>query len=314
MKKLIVITYAVLMAVVVEGQTLRWQQRVDYKMNIDFNHTKHQYTGKQTLTYFNNSPEAINKVYYHLYFNAFQPGSAMDVRSRNIQDADPRVADRIYNLKEEEQGFVHAKTLKVDGKDVQFIESETILEVTLNKPIPSGGKAVFEMEFEAQVPLQIRRSGRNSAEGIDYSMTQWYPKMCEYDERGWHANPYIAREFYGIWGDFEVNITIDKKYILAGTGVLQNPNEIGYGYAEDDKKVKRSNGDKLTWKFKANSLGNSKLKMCMTLPGLPTLTMYMIKSRWKTVIPFFIFSIRADKTIAQHGRICNHWRQKHLII
>lgn len=254
MKKIICIVFASLLFVSTYAQTLRWQQKVDYKMNIDFNSTNHGYTGKQVLTYFNNSPETINKVFYHLYFNAFQPGSAMDVRSRTIADADPRVADRIYNLAPEEQGFIHAKTLKVDGKEVKFFESETILEVTLNKAIPSGGKAVFEMEFEAQVPLQIRRSGRNSAEGIDYSMTQWYPKMCEYDERGWHANPYIAREFYGIWGDFEVNISIDKKYILAGTGILQNPNEIGYGYAEDESKVKRTAGDKLTWKFKAQNV------------------------------------------------------------
>lgn len=254
MKQFLLLAWAVACAFTAEAQTLRWQQRVDYKMNVDMDHTTHRYTGKQVLTYFNNSPEAITKVYYHLYFNAFQPGSAMDVRSRNIADADPRVADRIYNLAENEQGFIHAKTLKADGKTVQFEENETILEVTLNKPIAAGGKAVFEMEFEGQVPLQIRRSGRNSSEGIDYSMTQWYPKMCEYDERGWHANPYIAREFYGIWGDFEVNITMDKKYILAGTGILQNPNEIGYGYAEDENRVKRPNGDKLTWKFKAQNV------------------------------------------------------------
>ncbi len=254
MRKLFFIAWAVVCMNASYAQSFRWQQKVDYKMNINFDHTNHRYTGKQVLTYYNNSPEAITKVYYHLYYNAFQPGSSMDVRSRTIEDADPRVSDRIYNLTEEEQGYIHTKTLKADGKDLQFKENETILEVTLNKPIPAGGKLVFEMEFEGQVPLQIRRSGRNSSEGIDYSMTQWYPKMCEYDERGWHANPYIAREFYGVWGDFEVNITIDKKYILAGTGILQNPNEIGYGYASDESKVKRSAGDKLTWKFKAQNV------------------------------------------------------------
>ena len=58
-------------------------------------------------------------------------------------------------------------------------------------------------------------------------MAQWYPKLAEYDQEGWHPTPYIAREFYGVWGDFEVNITIDKKYILGGSGYLQNKNEIG---------------------------------------------------------------------------------------
>lgn len=252
--RILFLVWGVMLTTMIQAQTFRWQQRVDYKMDIDFDHANHRYTGKQTLTYYNNSPEALTKVYYHMYFNAFQPGSAMDSRSRSIEDADPRVSDRIYNLTEEEQGFIHATTLKVDGKAVSYEEHETILEVTLNKPIPAGGKAVFEMEFEAQVPKQIRRSGRNNAEGIDYSMTQWYPKMCEYDERGWHANPYIGREFYGVWGDYEVTIAMDEKYIIAGSGVLQNPNEIGYGYAKDEKKVKRPKGGKLIWKFKAQNV------------------------------------------------------------
>ena len=98
----------------------------------------------------------------------------------------------------------------------------TILEVDLTKPILPKSKVNFELVFEAQVPLQIRRSGRDNAEGIRYSMSQWYPKMCEYDYEGWHPTPYIAREFYGVWGDYDVTIKIDKSYKLAGTGVLQN--------------------------------------------------------------------------------------------
>ena len=82
-------------------------------------------------------------------------------------------------------------------------------------------------------------------------MSQWYPKICEYDYEGWHPTPYVAREFYGVWGDFEVNITIDNKYILGGTGYLQNPNQVGYGYETPGAKVTRPAGDKLTWKFVA---------------------------------------------------------------
>jgi len=253
MRKLLFIAGLVFLFTQSNAQHASWQQRAEYKMDVELDHNNHQYKGKQTLTYFNNSPDQITKVFYHLYFNAFQPGSAMDVRSRQIVDPDPRVGDRIFNLKPEECGFLHATSLKMDGKKLNFIESETILEVTLDKPIAPGAKCVFEMEFEGQVPIQIRRSGRSSSEGIDYSMSQWYPKMCEYDAHGWHANPYIGREFYGIWGDFEVNITIDKKYIIGGTGVLQNPTEIGYGYIEENK-VKRPAGDKLTWRFKAENV------------------------------------------------------------
>jgi len=78
--------------------------------------------------------------------------------------------------------------------------------------------------------------------------------MCEYDTRGWHANPYVGREFYGVWGDFEVNITMDKKYVIAATGVLQNANEIGCGYVAEGTKLKPQSGDKNTWRFKANNV------------------------------------------------------------
>jgi hypothetical protein len=62
------------------------------------------------------------------------------------------------------------------------------------------------------------------AEGVRFSMSQWYPKMVEYDYQGWNTNPYIAREFYGVWGNFDVSLTLDKNYMVAATGVLQNPN------------------------------------------------------------------------------------------
>jgi len=127
---------------------------------------------------------------------------------------------------------------------------ETILEGRLTKPILPKSKVTFDMEFEAQVPIQIRRSGRdNPTSKVRYSMSQWYPKMCEYDYEGWHPTPYIAREFYGVWGDFDVSISIDRNYILGGTGYLQNPNSIGYGYEDNGAKVNRPNTPKLTWRF-----------------------------------------------------------------
>ncbi|MCI5081451.1 MAG: M1 family metallopeptidase [Saprospiraceae bacterium] len=228
------------------AQSDRWQQRINYQMDIDFDVEKHQYQGTQRVIYFNNSPDALDQVFYHLFFNAFQPGSMMDVRSNTISDPDRRVGNRISKLKPDEIGYQKIKSLKHNGQDVDFEVVGTILEVHLKEPIAPNSSAVFDMEFEAQVPLQIRRSGRDNAEGISYSMSQWYPKMAEYDYQGWHANPYVGREFYGVWGDFDVNITIDKAYTIGGTGYLQNPDEIGHGYTEKEVKVK---GDKLEWNF-----------------------------------------------------------------
>ncbi len=231
-----------------------WQQKVEYVMDVDFDETKHQYTGKQKLVYYNNSPDTLKKVFFHLYFNAFQPGSSMDVQSRQIADPDKRVGDRISKLNPSEIGYQKIISFKRDGKDQAFEVQGTILEVTLNTPIKPNSKVIFETEFNSQVPVQIRRSGRNSKEGIDYSMTQWYPKMCEYDYQGWHADPYVGREFYGVFGSFDVTIHIDKKYVVAATGTIQNAQEVGAGYEDKTKPVKLATGNKKTWRFVANDV------------------------------------------------------------
>lgn len=230
-----------------------WQQRAEYEMDIDMDTENHQFDGIQKLTYHNNSPDTLRKVYYHLYFNAFQPESMMDVRSRTIDDPDGRVEDRIYHLEDDEIGYHKIDMLTQDGKEVDYSVDETIMEVQLEEPILPGESTVFEMEFNSQVPLQIRRSGRDNAEGVEFSMSQWYPKISEYDEDGWHPNPYIAREFYGVFGDFEVNITIDSDYVMGGTGHLQNPNEIGHGY-ETESNFEQPDSDKLTWRWKAEDV------------------------------------------------------------
>ena len=247
MKLTIVVLVFAMVSLQVSAQSDRWQQRVKYQMEVDFDATKHQYKGTQKLVYTNNSPDTLHKVFYHLYLNAFQPGSQMDVRSRTISDPDPRVKDRISKLSPSEIGYEKVLSLKHNGKDVKYEVVGTILEVTLNEKILPKSQHTFEMKFEAQVPLQIRRTGRDNAEGIDYSMAQWYPKMSEYDYEGWHANPYIGREFYGVWGDFDVKLTLDASYVVAASGYLQNPDKIGHGYSQ--KEVKHKAGDKITWHF-----------------------------------------------------------------
>lgn len=232
------------------AQSDRWQQKVKYIMDVSMDVEKNTYQGTQKLHYTNNSPDTLTRAFYHLYFNAFQPNSMMDVRSRTISDPDRRVMDRIQKLSPAEIGILKVNKLTMDGKKVDFEHVETILEVDLNTPILPGQTVIFDMEFEGQVPLQVRRAGRDNAEGIRYSMSQWYPKMAAYDRRGWHANPYVGREFYGNFGDFDVKITIDKTYILGGTGYLQNANQIGHGYEDEGVKV-TPKGKNLTWHFVA---------------------------------------------------------------
>ena len=168
-----------------------WQQHVDYTMAIDMDVKNYRYSGTQKLVYTNNSPDVLNRVFYHLYPNAFQPDSEMDARLKSIPDpdgrmvnnlgtkAEPNYENRISKLGPDEIGYINVTSLLQDGKKVSHETQGTILIVTLDKPIQPGEKTTFDMVFDAQVPVQIRRSGRNNAEGVALSMSQWYPKLGE---------------------------------------------------------------------------------------------------------------------------------------
>ena len=263
MKKLLSLAFILLSFSNIFAQnSSNWQQKVEYKMNVVMDAKNYQYKGKQELVYTNNSNDTLRRVFYHLYNNAFQPGSEMDARLQNIKDPDSRMTtkikisgkdvkeSRISKLKTNEIGFLKISNFKQDGISATAKEVGTILEVTLAKPILPNSKTTFTLDFDGQVPVQIRRSGRNNVEGVEFSMAQWYPKMAEFDFEGWHADPYIAREFHGVWGNFDVNITIDKDYILGGSGYLQNNNEIGHGYQDAGVKVNYPKKSKtLTWHF-----------------------------------------------------------------
>lgn len=201
------------------GQYPGWQQAVSYDMEVTLDTASHQYQGLAKVTYKNNSPETLKKVFWHLFFNAFQPGSMMDVRSRTIEDPDRRVGSRIAELPKDEWGWIHVGNVKAFGQDAEFEEDGTILVVDLPKALRPGKSVTFELNWTAQVPRQIRRSGWMNKEGVEYSMTQWYPRLCEFDHHGWHSNPYIGREFHGIWGDFEVALDVPAGYVVAATGV-----------------------------------------------------------------------------------------------
>ncbi len=241
-----------------------WQQKADYKMAVEMDTKNYQYKGKQELVYSNNSQDTLKKVFYHLYFNAFQPGSEMDARLQNIADPDGRMVNkimsngkevkesRISKLQPNEIGFLKITNFKQDGLEATIKEVGTILEVTLAKPILPNASTTLTLDFAGQVPVHIRRAGRNNNEGVELSMAQWYPKIAEFDFEGWHADPYIAREFHGVWGNFNVKITIDKEYTLGGSGYLQNPNDIGHGYQTTGTALKYpKNTKKLTWHFVA---------------------------------------------------------------
>jgi hypothetical protein len=250
------------------AQATGWQQSIDYKINVQLDVTSNIMSGMQDIKYINNSPDTLFRLFFHTYWNAFKPGSSMDARSQELGkiqlgtnrdgsprwDWDARVRDRIGDLKPEETGYTIIKSLTISGKAQKITEHETIAEITLEKPILPGQTINMQTQWESRVPIQIRRSGRDNSEGVRFTMTQWYPKIAAYDQDGWHPNPYVAREFYGVWGDFDVSISLDKEYKIGASGILQNANEIGWGYDKEGTPLKSIGSAVRTWRFKAENV------------------------------------------------------------
>lgn len=311
-----------------------WQQAVDYNMDIDVDENTYQYKGKMSLKYTNNSGEPLNKVYFHLYFNAFQPGSMMDYRLSHIADPDARMAtnlgtkespqwqSRIAQLQPEQIGYQKIESVLLNGKQTTFKINGTILEVSLPESIKDGETATLDLTWHAQIPEQIRRNGRNSKEGVALSMAQWYPKMAHFDEFGWHLDEYIAREFIAPFGNFDVKIHINKDYVLGASGVLQNPMEVK-GYHKKSK-IKTTN-NKATWHYKAKNIhdfawaadtkfvvDSTKTKENVTIYAVYIPTNKEITNNWKQALGYSaeFFDFCSDKfgpypwptyTIAQGG-------------
>lgn len=189
--------------------------------------TTFTYSGYGTTRFRNRSGDTLTELFYHLYFNAFQPGSAMHQRAKAIHS---QLATQIEKLTPEEYGFLEMTEVVVNNQPAVVHRFGTIARIDLAAPIYPEDSVIVRFHFRGQIPLLLERAGRTNFQNIKFSMAQWYPKLCQYDHHGWHNNQYIGREFYGIWGDYDVTLYLPAKYTVGATGELQNPEEVGHGY------------------------------------------------------------------------------------
>jgi len=245
-----------LLAILTSPARAYWQQHVSYDIHVTLIDSIHTLDGSLLVVYTNNSPDTLREVFFHLYSNAFQPGSMMDERALAIHTAP--VYDRIHKLPESEWGKYWINNVSVDGATSPFEITGTIMHVVLSKPLAPGDSTRIVFQFREQIPRQIRRSGWMSREGVEYSMSQWYPKICEYDAEGWQKQEYVSREFYGVWGDFRVEITLPSRFTVGATGECVNATEVGHGYDQIAAGMKEglvepnASSGMTTWKFHAS--------------------------------------------------------------
>lgn len=201
-----------------------WQQDVHYEIDAKINDTTDVIEANfYRLTYWNNSPFDLNELYFHLYQNAFQPGS--HYHDLNINN-DIKV--KFGKYEEQGKGTV-IENLRVDGDSVKTILDNTVLKVLLNKPLKSGDSLVVTCKFNTYFDtgtMRRRMAMFNAFRTKHYNGVHWYPTICVYDRKfTWHTDQHLDKEFYNNFGTFDVRLTFPQEYVVEATGNLVNKSE-----------------------------------------------------------------------------------------
>ena len=202
-----------------------WQQRADYDIDVRLDPANHRVSGTETVTYTNNSPQALDFLWLHLEQNLFAP----DSRGAALTPAGSR-----WRGSFPEGGFTLDRVEIVhDGKTYTpaYLVDDTRMRIDLQAPLAdNGGTLELEIDWSFVVPeYGADRMGRLGVEGgTVYELAQWYPRMVVFDDvNGWNPLPYLGQgEFYLEFGTFEVDITVPTAYTVVATGELQNPEEV----------------------------------------------------------------------------------------
>lgn len=244
-----------------------WQQDVHYEIKATIDETSDIISGQQKFTYYNNSPDTLHELFFHLYQNAFQPGSYLHSLYL-VNNSKPKFG----KYEASKQGTVIEK-LYTDNID-ETLETHldnTILKVKLNKPLQPNDSLTLHIQFRTFFDTGDirRRMKKYDAWGFKhYNGCQWYPKVCVYDAHaGWNTDQHLNREFYGEFGTYDIELTFASNYIVEATGVLLNESEVLPDTLKEklhiknfaDKKwnekpsiiIPYNKDEKKTWKFRA---------------------------------------------------------------
>jgi hypothetical protein len=201
--------------------TYYWQNRASYRIAARLDDAKHELTGRVAISYVNNSPDTLRYLWLQLDQNRHRADS------RSALAAPPDQAEPHTN------GFRIASTNTTQhGKttNAKYSINDTHMRLELPRPLaPRGDSVRITMEYSFEVGTDNSRAGRmESGKGTVYDIAQWYPRMAVYDDvRGWNTIPFMGNgEFYLEYGDYDYTVDVPASFIVAGSGVLQNPGEV----------------------------------------------------------------------------------------
>lgn len=191
-----------------------WQQRVDYHIEARLDTMKHEITAQQHLRYWNNSPDTLKYIWFHLYPNAFRHD-----KTHFAKEAEGFHDYQFKMSRPEDRGYMEVSFVNIVGQPCSLAigEDPTTAKLDLPLPLAPGDSVDIEMSFAVKVPRFFSRLGHK---GAHYEISQWYPKPAVYDRKGWHPLGYhYLGEFYGEFGDFQVGLWLPKNMVVGATGI-----------------------------------------------------------------------------------------------
>ena len=266
-----------------------WQQRADYVINAELNDENQSITGSETITYFNNSPDALKYLWLQLDQNINEKGNnTLKTATNSVRDsvATKTIATNL-GLYEFDGGFKIKSIKDVSGKALAYTINQTMMRVDLLTPLAAGQKISFSVDWSFNINDRVKgatpNDGRSGMEFFPedgnylYIIAQWFPRMCVYDDVvGWQNKQFLGQgEFTLSFGNYEVNLTVPADHIMAGTGMVENLKEVltAEQYARFEKaktsydkpviictqaeaiaREKTKSKEKKTWKFKAENV------------------------------------------------------------
>jgi hypothetical protein len=200
-----------------------FQQEVNYIIDVTLNDENHSLNGTEYIDYFNNSPDDLESIWFHIWPNSYKDNTTA-LAKQKIENG----STSLHYATEEERGYINGLDFKVNGERVKWDyhpEHIDICKLFLNKPLRAGQSIRISTPFFVKIPdAKFSRLGHVDQ---SYMITQWYPKPAVYDKDGWHLMPYLDMgEFYSEFGRFDVSITLPSNYTVGATGDLQNQEEI----------------------------------------------------------------------------------------
>lgn len=220
MKYLLLLSYC-FSFVCTNGQSVYWQQQVNFKMDVTLNDAEHSLDGFTKIEYINNSPDTLHFIWLHLWPNAYRT----DRTAFSDQLLQNGRMDFYFSNKED-RGYINRLDFRVNDARVKTEDHPQhidIIKLILTQPLAPGASILITTPFHVQLPKNFSRGGHV---GQSYQITQWYPKPAVYDKYGWHEMPYLDQgEYYNNFGNYEVKITVPENYVVLSSGNLQNEEE-----------------------------------------------------------------------------------------